>query len=516
MIKLESYLCGKYQSGTGEGAKLFDPTTGEVVANTSTEGLDMKAAVAYARDVGGPNLRALTFGERGAILKTLSKAIHAAREELIEVSIVNAGNTRSDAKFDIDGASGTLSAYAHYSKAIAEQKVLVEGEGEPLLRAARFCGYHVKTTRPGVAVHINAFNFPAWGMAEKMATAILAGVPVITKPATSTSLIAYRTVQKLVETGALPEGAFQFVCGSAGDLLDHLGPFDHMAFTGSAGVGLKLRSRENLLAAGTRVNVEADSLNSVVLAPDVDLSSDTYGAFLRHVEKELVQKAGQKCTATRRIFVPREQLDDVQAEIISMFEGLVTGNPRSEGVRVGPLTTESQLHDARDGIKKLVDAGANIVFGGKDISVEGCEKGYFLAPTLLRVDDMNAASAVHDLEVFAPVVTLIAYDDAEQAVVGVAKGGGSLVSTVYTDDKEGVSSIALAIAPYNGRVVIGSNKVADSMIHPGMVLPASIHGGPGRAGGGEELGGLRGLDFYMQRSAIQGDRGLLDRALGLR
>jgi oxepin-CoA hydrolase/3-oxo-5,6-dehydrosuberyl-CoA semialdehyde dehydrogenase len=520
MIELKSYLEGKWVSGEGEGSTLVNPATAEPIATTSTQGLNLAAAVTYARDVGGPNLRKMTFVERAAALKTLAKAIHEHREELIDASMINNGATRGDAKFDVDGASGTIAAYASIGKHLGERTFLVEGdEGEPLLRAPRFSGYHVKMPRPGVAVHINAFNFPAWGLGEKLAVSLLAGVPAIAKPATSTALTAFKLVEVLIGSGALPDGALQLLCGSVGDLLSHLGPHDHVAFTGGASTAAKIRGHETLIKHNVRVNLEADSLNAAVVAPDVDTSSDAYGVFLRHVEKELTQKAGQKCTATRRILIHRDMIDDVQAELIEILKDKKVGDPRTEGVTVGPVATKSQHDDAIAGIAALVEAGAEVVMGGPDAAMphgDNAANGYFVAPTLLRVNDPNGAPAVHEREVFAPVTTLIAYDDIDQAIEIVGKGGGSLVSSIYSDDKANIAKLSLGIAPFNGRVVVGSSKVAEQMIHPGMVLPTCIHGGPGRAGGGEELGGLRGLDFYMQRTVIQGDRGVLDRAFGLK
>ena len=519
MRTLKSYLCGTWQEGKGEGALLENPTTGEAIARASTEGLDLGAAVRYAREVGGPNLRKLSFKERGEMVKALSKAIYEAREALIEASIENGGTPRGDAKFDIDGATGTLAAYASFAKELPDRPFLVEGTGEQLTRSARFYGYHVKAPRRGVAVHINAFNFPAWGMCEKLAAALLAGVPVITKPATSTALVAFDVMERIVDSGLLPEGALQMVCGGAGDLLSHLDGQDCLAFTGGSATAAKLRAHPTVVEKNVRVNVEADSLNAAVLGPDATKDSELYALFLRHVTLEVTQKAGQKCTATRRVLVPRALVDDVVAELSSALSEIKVGDPKLAEVRMGPLATKSQLEDAREGVAALVQAGARVVLGSAtEVSLVGADasKGYFMGPVLLRADDPAAAAAVHEREVFAPVTTVMPYDDLEQVVDVVAKGGGSLVASVYSDDREVVEALALGVAPYSGRVIIGGSKVADQMTTPGMVLPSCVHGGPGRAGGGEELGGLRGLDFYLQRTALQGDRGQLDRVLGLR
>lgn len=516
MRTLESYLCGSWQSGSGEGTALYDPTTGEVLARASTEGLDMGAALRYAREVGGPNLRALTFRERGERLKALAKVIHEAREELIEVSIANAGTTRGDAKFDIDGASGTLASYAHFAKSLPDTPFLVEDDGEQLTRSARFFGYHVKTPRQGVALHINAFNFPAWGLAEKAACALLAGMPIVTKPATSTALLAHDLVRKLIASNILPEGALQLVCGGAGDMLSHLTGQDCLAFTGGSDTAGKLRGHPVVVEKNVRVNIEADSLNATILAPDADADSELYQLFLRHVVLEVTQKSGQKCTATRRVLVPRDRIDQVQADIANAFGEIRVGAPSLPEVKMGPLATLKQREDARAGVALLVEAGAKIVFGDPaQVNVIGAdgEKGAFISPLLLRADDAARMPVVHEREVFAPVTTLIPYDTLDEAIALVAQGEGGLVATLYSDERDTIAQAALGIAPYSGRVVVGGTKVAEQMTTPGMVLPSCIHGGPGRAGGGEELGGLRGLDFYMQRTAIQGDRGVLERVL---
>jgi oxepin-CoA hydrolase/3-oxo-5,6-dehydrosuberyl-CoA semialdehyde dehydrogenase len=512
MITLQSYLRGEWVSGRGRATVLVNPTTEEPIAQTCTEGLDFGAALEFARKVGGPALRAATFARRGAWLEALSKALHARREALLEVSITSCGTTRSDAKFDVDGAIGTLAYYANLGKKLGETRILVE-PAEQLTRSARFFGAHVWVPREGVAVHVNAFNFPAWGLAEKLAVAIVAGVPVISKPATSTALLAYRVAEAIVEADVLPPGAFQFVAGSLGDLLDRLGPQDVLAFTGSADTAAKLRGSQGPVERSVRVNVEADSLNSAILGPDVAPGSDLYAAFLRDVIKEMTQKTGQKCTATRRIFVPAAHIDRVERDLSEQLGAIKVGDPAREDVRMGPLATKQQLLDFRAGVAKLVASGARIVCGDP----ERCEaigvpagKGFFAVPVLLRHDDPERAAAVHTHEVFGPCATLLPYREKDELSRWVARGEGSLVASVYGDDREWLRDIALALAPWSGRLLVVSTKIADQAIPPGTVLPSCIHGGPGRAGGGEELGGDRGLRFYMQRTAIQADRALLD------
>ncbi len=514
---LESYVCGTWKAGEGALADLHDPTTGAVVAQCGTGGVDMGAVLAHARNVGGPLLREMTFAQRGALLGAASKAIHARREELIDLAVLNGGNTRKDAKFDLDGATGTLAAYAALGAKLGEARVLADGEGAQLGRTARFWGEHVLLPRQGVAVHVNAFNFPAWGLAEKAACAWLAGMPVVTKPATATALVAHAIVRVLVEENVLPEGALQLLCGSAGDLLDHMRSQDVLAFTGSADTGLKLRSHSNVLRRGVRVNVEADSLNSAVLGPDVKPGSDTWNFFLRDVMTELTQKAGQKCTAVRRIFVPAGTADAVQAELVARLGAAKVGNPSEREVTISPLATAAQRRDVLAGIERLT-AECDVVLGGTDApATVGADAaaGYFVGPVLLRAKDPATSRVVHEHEVFGPVATLfVTSGDAAEVAELVNRGDGSLVASVYSDDRDFVRAMVLAIGPYHGRLYLGSAKVADQTLGSGAVLPASIHGGPGRAGGGEELGMERGLRLYQQRVALQGDQSVLKRLIG--
>jgi oxepin-CoA hydrolase/3-oxo-5,6-dehydrosuberyl-CoA semialdehyde dehydrogenase len=516
MKTLESYVGGKWVAGTGKLAQLIDPTTEEVIAETSTGGIDMGACVAFAREKGLPALQELTFAQRGALLMDVSKALHAFRDELLELSTRSGGNTRGDAKFDVDGAIGTLAYYAGVGKELGETKFLVDGEGTQLGRSPRYWGEHLYTSRRGVAVHINAFNFPAWGLFEKAAVAWLAGLPVIAKPATSTAILSQRMVQVVVEANVLPEGAISLLCGSAGDLLDHLGGQDVLAFTGSSNTGAILRDHPAVKQRGCRINVEADSLNAAVLGPDVDEDSETFDLFVREVVRDMTQKAGQKCTAIRRVFVPKKLADAAQEALIEELGRNPAGNPAQKGVKVGPLATAAQLKDVREGVERLKGA-ATAVYGdggrGELTGIDG-DKGYFMSPVLFRADDPAKAGVVHEHEVFGPVATLLPYSgDLGEAACQIASGGGSLVSSVYTDKVEVVRDLAIAIAPYNGRVYVGGAKVAGESLGPGAVLPQLAHGGPGRAGGGEELGGARGMELYLQRTALQGYKPLLEKAL---
>jgi oxepin-CoA hydrolase/3-oxo-5,6-dehydrosuberyl-CoA semialdehyde dehydrogenase len=505
MKTLQSYVQGRWHTGTGPGAALHNPTTEEVLASASSAGVDFGAVLQHARAVGGPALRAMNFGERAQALDKLSKSIHARRDELIEISIANAGTTRGDAKFDIDGAIGTLAAYARFGADLGGRKFLYDGPGVQLGRTARFWGEHVLVPRLGAAVHVNAFNFPAWNMMEKAACALLAGCPVIEKPGTPTAMLAARIAELVVESGALPEGAYQFIAGSLGDLLDHLGPQDALAFTGSSETAFKLRGHPHLLRHNVRINLEADSLNAAVLGPDVESGTDTFNLFVANVALDMAQKTGQKCTAVRRVLVPRERVQDLAAEIAAAVAAYKVGDPADAATRMGPLASADQLRDVRAGIERLAGV-AKAVCGG---SAKLRDRGYFVAPTLFVAAD-ERTSMIHEHEVFGPVATVLPYSGrAEDAAQLVGLGAGSLVASVYSNDQAFLESAALGIAPWSGRVWLGSDKMAEQSLAPGMVLPQMIHGGPGRAGGGEELGALRGLAFYLQRVALQGFKGVI-------
>lgn len=508
MKSLESYVLGSWTAGNDSGRTLVNPTTEAPLATASTAGIDMGAVLRHGREVGGPALRALGFQERANRLKALSKAIYEHREELISLSTENAGTTRGDSKFDIDGCTGTLAAYAHFGKTLEAGGVLADGPGDQLGRTARFWGQHLLVPKEGVAVHINAFNFPAWNMGEKMACAILAGMPVLEKPGTPTAMLAWRIAQIIIESELLPEGSFQFLAGGVDDLLDQMGPQDCLAFTGSSWTGAKLRGNGNLIKHNVHVNIEADSLNAAVLAPDVDNSSETFGAFIANVTRDMTQKTGQKCTAVRRIFVPTDRVDEVRDELVAELGRITIGDPAVRETNMGPVASKQQFDDVRAGIEKLA-ASASIACGGTE---PVHPKGYFVAPTLLVAND-GENGPYHEFEVFGPCATIIPYSgDAPDAIRLVNKGGGGLVASVYSNDRKWTEEVFLGIAPWHGRVWIASDRVVAQMTAPGMVLPASIHGGPGRAGGGAELGGLRGLEPYLQRVALQGFQGWIEKA----
>jgi len=511
MRTLKSYLQDHWVEGKTPGATLHDAATGQAIATASTDGLDLRAALAHAREVGGRSLRAMTYAQRGAMLKEMSRVVHENRDELIELARQNSGNTRSDAKFDVDGCSGTLAWYGGLGARLGDKTILLDGNAEKTGRGPRFVGQHVFSPRRGVAIHINAFNFPAWGLGEKGATALLAGMPILCKPATATAVVTVRIVELWVAAGVIPAGAVSLLTGSAGNLLDHVGPQDVIAFTGSGHTGQVIRSHPRVVEFNVPVNVEADSLNASVVGPDVEAGSETFQMFVGDVALDLTQKAGQKCTAVRRILVPEALAEAVREALSERLAAAPIGDPDARETRVGPLATASQKRDVELGIAKL--AGTALRIYGDPAAVPA--QGYYVAPQLFLDTGGAHAPFVHDHEIFGPVATVLLYSgSAEDAVAIVARGGGGLVCSVYSDDKAWGGDVVLGVAPWHGRVVWGSKKIHDQSFGPGTVLPGFVHGGPGKAGGGEELGGERGLRFYSQRTAIQGDRALLEKVLG--
>ncbi|HIN79733.1 MAG TPA: 3,4-dehydroadipyl-CoA semialdehyde dehydrogenase [Planctomycetes bacterium] len=513
MKTLRSHVGGAWHQASDRFVPLFDPSSEEEIAQVSSDGIDFESAVAYSRSHGGASLRELGYSQRGELLLAMSKALHQCRDDLLELSILNSGVTRKDAKFDVDGATGTLAYYGYLGKEIGDSKFLPDGDGEELGRSSRFWGQHCWVARNGVAIHINAFNFPAWGFAEKAAAAILAGMPVISKPATSTALVTERMIEILNDEEVLPSGILSLVCGSVEGLLESLDGQDVVAFTGSSGTGFMIRSQENLLRRSVPVNIEADSLNCAVIGPDVSPGSETWGLLVREIAREITQKSGQKCTAVRRIFVPEERIDDLQEALIEVLSTTVTGSPRDPSVTMGALSTASQLAAAVEGTARLVQK-AQIVHGeGTRIDGVGAKpgKGWFFPPTLLRVTDTSDCDVVHDLEVFAPVSTLLPYDgSAPEAACSLARGGGTLVSSIYSDDTGWVGDLLARGGSFSGRFYLGSEKMASQATGSGVALPQSQHGGPGRAGGGSELGAARALTLYMQRIALQGSRRMIE------
>ncbi len=518
MKTLRSYIAGGWHEAGDGFATLYDPSTEDPVARASSAGVDFGASLAWAREHGGTALRAMTFAQRGELLKAMSSVLREGRNELLELSRINNGTTTRDGNFDIGGGSGTLAYYAGVARGLGDRTVLADGDGVQLTRDETFWGQHVLVPRHGVAVFINAFNFPAWGFAEKAACALAAGMPMIVKPATATALVAERAVEMVIEAGILPAGSLQMICGSTGDLLDRLGPQDVLAFTGSADTARIFRTHAHLLGVNARLNVEADSLNAAVLAPDATGDSVTRELFLKDVAREMTQKTGQKCTAVRRILVPADQLAAVRDQLIERLEKVVTGNPAEESVRMGPLATGPQLEDALTGAAELMaEAGAVHGTGGRVDGVGSpAGKGWFFGPTLLEATDARAADAIHRREVFAPLATLLPYDgSAADAAAIVALGGGTLVTSVYSDDDAWLAGYLAGAGSTTGRIYLGSESAAGAAPGSGVVLPQTLHGGPGRAGGGEELGAAAGLRLYMQRLALQGSRVTVDAVAGI-
>jgi oxepin-CoA hydrolase / 3-oxo-5,6-dehydrosuberyl-CoA semialdehyde dehydrogenase len=503
-MALRSYVKGSWASPSAEGVPLLDAVTGEQVAAISSAGIDMGAALEYGRAVGGPALRELTFHQRAAILKSLSSFLREQRPELYALS-ARAGATLADAKFDVDGGIGALASYASKGRReLPDDTVLLDGDHEQLGKGGQFIGQHILTPRRGVAVQVNAFNFPVWGPAEKFAPAFLAGVPSLVKPASPTAYLTARLVELMISSGLLPEGSLQLICGSAGDLLDHLTDQDLLSFTGSASTAQRLRTHPTVVARAVRFNAEADSLNCSILGPDATPGTPEFDLYIEQLVTEMTVKAGQKCTAIRRALVPEPLLDAVAEAASARLAGVVIGNPADESVLMGALASLDQREEVRRSAKALLSAGT-VAFGDLEhVKVTGADprRGAFMSPVLIRAGDAGRAEP-HEVEAFGPVSTLIGYRDTAHAVELAARGLGSLVGSVVTGDVDFARDVVIGVAPWHGRLlVLDADDAAESTGH-GSALPMLLHGGPGRAGGGEELGGIRAVTHYMQRTAVQ-------------
>ncbi|GAB3791429.1 phenylacetic acid degradation bifunctional protein PaaZ [Nocardioides ungokensis] len=511
---LESYAAGRWFRASDEGAPLLDASTGEEVARISSKGLDLGEMTSYARRVGGPALRALTFHERAALLKELGLHLMEDKDELYALSY-RTGATKRDSMVDIDGGIGTMLSYSSKGRReLPNDTVVLDGALEPLGRAGTFVGQHLYTSRPGVAVQINAFNFPVWGMLEKLAPAFLAGLPSIVKPASQTAYLTELVVRRIIESGILPEGTLQLLAGSAGGLLDELQVQDSVAFTGSAHTAGMLRTHTNVLHGGVQLGVEADSLNCSVLGPDVTTDDPEFDLFVKGVVTEMTVKAGQKCTAIRRVIVPDAIADDVVEAISARLAKVTVGNPADDSVRMGALASLEQREEVRKAIQSL-RSSAEIVYGDPDhveVVDADAERGAFLSPVLLRAQ--KGAVEPHDVEPFGPVSTVMTYGSVEEAVELAARGKGSLVGSVVTHDRDVARSVILGLAPWHGRILVLDRDDAKESTGHGSPLPVLVHGGPGRAGGGEELGGMRGVLHHMQRTAIQGSPDMLTAITG--
>ena len=505
MNKLGNLIQDQWIAGSGEGTPLVHAINGKLIGHADTEGIDMEGAYTFAREVGGPALRRMTFQERGRMLKRLALHLHAMKEEFYQVSWAT-GATRADSWIDIEGGIGNLFANASLRRKLPDTPFAVDGEFVPLGREGTFGGHHLLVPKQGVAVHINAFNFPVWGMLEKVAVNWMAGVPAIVKPATVTSFLTEHVVRAIHDSGILPPGALQLICGSARNILDFVDERDVVTFTGSADTGRLLKAHPRIQAHAVPFNMEADSLNSAILGQDAVPGTPEFDLFVKEVRKEMTVKCGQKCTAVRRIFVPEGLIDQVQEALTAQLAKTTVGDPQVEGVRMGALVGNAQCLDVLKQVE-AIEAEAECVFGQeKSISPLGDDvtNGAFLPPMLMRHDRPHDARAVHDVEAFGPVSTLMPYKELEGAVALAARGKGSLCCSITTFDREAAATFVREAAPMHGRILVLDRECAKESTGHGSPMPMLVHGGPGRAGGGEEMGGLRGIKHYMQRTAIQG------------
>ena len=510
MITLRNYAEGQWVEGTGKSATLFHAVTGEPVALASSGGVDFKGMTEYARTVGGPALRRLTFHERAALLKAMAKHLMERKESFYALSAVT-GATKGDSWVDIEGGIGTFFAYSSRGRReFPNETYHVEGPAESLSKGGTFAGRHICVPLEGVAIHINAFNFPCWGMLEKMAPALLAGVPCIVKPATATSYLTELMFREMVASRILPEGAIQLICGSAGDLLSHVTEQDAVAFTGSAATGQMLKESKAIVQHSVRFNLEADSLNCSILGPDAAPGTEEFDLFIKEVAREMTTKAGQRCTAIRRTIVPAGMEADVVKALRVRLEKTTIGDPAVDGVRMGPLASAAQVRDVGAAAARIAEAG-ELVFGGGDFAVVGADrsKGAFFGPMLMVCDAPFARSAPHDIEAFGPVNTVMPYRGLDEAIELAKRGRGSLCGSLFTADAAVARAVVLGVAPYHGRLMVLDRTSANESTGHGSPLPNLVHGGPGRAGGGEEMGGGRGVLHYMQRTAVQGSPSML-------
>lgn len=508
--QLGNFALGEWVQGQGRTADLVHAVTGEVIGQASSGGLDFAAMADYARTVGGPALRRLTFHERAAMLKAVAVHLMERKEAFYALSAAT-GATRSDSWVDIEGGIGTFFAYASRGRReFPNETVYVDGPVEPLSKGGSFLGRHICVPMEGVAIHINAFNFPVWGMLEKLAPALLAGVPCIVKPATATSYLTEAVFRAMIEARVFPAGALQLICGSAGDLLDHVLEQDSVAFTGSAATGQMLKANPSIFRHSVRFNMEADSLNCCILGPDATPGTEEFDLFVKEVVREMTTKAGQKCTAIRRTIVPAGLEEAVVQALSARLARTVIGDPSVEGVRMGPLATHGQVRDVGAAAERIRSA-AQLVYGGEDFTVTGADRtrGAFFGPQLLVCSDPFGTDEPHDVEAFGPVNTIMAYRDVGEALALARRGRGSLCGSVITHDPQVARELVLGAAPYHGRLLVLDRTSAKESTGHGSPLPNLVHGGPGRAGGGEEMGGVRGVLHYMQRTAVQGSPTML-------
>ncbi|WP_417236676.1 phenylacetic acid degradation bifunctional protein PaaZ [Bizionia paragorgiae] len=516
MKKIQNYVNGKWTEGTGEGVPMFDAITGEVVALSDTQGLDFGEILHYGRTKGGEKLRKMTFQERGNMLKSLALYLMKKKAAFYELSY-RTGATKVDSWIDIEGGFGNLFANASLRKLFPNQSYHVEGDAIDLSRGGRFMAHHIMVPKKGVAVHINAFNFPVWGMLEKCATNWMAGVPAVVKPATNTSFLTEAVVREIIASGILPEGALQLITGSARTILDTVESQDVVTFTGSATTGRLLKSHKRIIDESVPFNMEADSLNASVLGEDAIPGTPEFDLFIKEVRNEMTVKCGQKCTAIRRIIVPQNLVEDVQIALGKALSKVTIGDPRLKEVRMGALVSKDQVTEVRERVQELSKT-ASIVYGDLDkIETIGADakKGAFLSPILLREDHPFTNLAVHETEAFGPVSTIMPYKNLDEAITLAQMGKGSLVSSIATYDNKVAKDYVVNAASHHGRILVINRDMAKESTGHGSPLPNLVHGGPGRAGGGEEMGGMRGIKHYLQRTAIQGSPTTLTEITGI-
>lgn len=505
MQKLGNYVLGNWIEGQGDGKALYNAVNGDVIAMATSDGLNFEDILHYGRKTGGKVIRKMTFYERGMMLKKLALYLTKRKEQFYPVSY-QTGATRTDSWIDIEGGFGNLFANASLRRDFPNKPYHVDGEAIDISRGEGFMGHHIMVPKRGLAIHINAYNFPIWGMLEKCAVNWMAGMPALVKPATDTSYLTEALVREIIASGILPEGALQLICGSARTILDHVDSQDVVTFTGSATTGRMLKSHQRIINESVPFNMEADSLNCAVLGEDAVPGTPEFKLFIREVRNEMTTKCGQKCTAIRRIIVPENLLEDVQIALGKSLSKVGIGNPTAEGVRMGALASKDQLAEVRERVEELAKT-ASIVYGSLD-QVElidaNADKGAFLSPILLREDHPFKNTAVHEVEAFGPVSTLMPYKNLEEAVALAQLGKGSLCSSIATFDDEIATDYVLEAATHHGRILVLNRESAKRSTGHGSPLPTLVHGGPGRAGGGEEMGGMRGVKHYMQRCAIQG------------
>ena len=500
VIKLQSYAKGQWIEGRGNFQKLYNPVNGSIIAEVSSEGLDIKGMLEYARKVGGPELREMTFHERGRMLKKLAQYLMSRKEDFYPISF-QTGATKIDSWIDIEGGIGTLFSYASKGRReLPDEKIWVEGNMESLSTNGTFVGQHVCVPLQGAAVHINAYNFPVWGMLEKLAPTYIAGMPAVVKPAPVSSFLTEKVVRAIIESGILPDGALQLICGEPNDLLDHLTSQDVLTFTGSSETAKKIKSHSNIINSGVRVNFETDSLNGSILGPDVTPDMEEFNLFVKEVVREMTSKAGQKCTAIRRTIVPKERMQDVIEAIKNRLAKIKIGDPNAEDTKMGPLADKKYY--------ELVNNKIKILKENLEVAYEGENKfeanSAFVSPILLKCNNPLEITVVHDIEAFGPVNSVMPYESLDDAIKIANLGQGSLVASLFTTDNEVAKKVVMGIGSYHGRIMIINRYCAKESTGHGSPLPQITHGGPGRAGGGEEMGGIRGILKYMQRVALQG------------